>query len=605
MNLQRRALRFLGLLFVGDIFLMAILASLIGLSDHLTIESRQSTMIVNNCTQALTALIDTTQALGYHTFQRSPASQELYTKSVEGLKQAAALLDATMVSSPKDKAVIRGLRRDFDQAAETLRDLKKTFVEGLKTDLIAEYLHNTRDSRTDNLMKIMPHIRQNFVGLINKHERLANRDTAQVKSVQSALYIVMGAGAMANILACFLAVKAFTSNIVNRLFIMCENMDRMANQAELLPLIGGGDELDSLDQFFHRLQESLTAASRRDRTMLAGMPAGTITFDSKYRIEFINPAFEKLTGHSRDLVGTPVSNILPLLDARKTEIDQTLRGKVTETEIDTKDGTRLTVALSLAKYASLDGQTYVCSIIDLSERNKMEQVKKDFVTGLSSELTTPLDLVKDSLSRTSADEFGQVAGEGKETIDQAIGECDRLLTLIADLVELNQSESSTRHWTKCNIRSLVTKSINAVKAYASDAGITVTTTTCDTILKADEGRLIQVLVNLLSNAIKYSPAQSTVTVAAREDQDGLRISVQDQGQGISEEVQRRIFEKFEQARPEDSRIGTGLGLSICKLIIEEHHGEIELESAPGRGSTFTVVLPGSLLADKPERTTSL
>jgi signal transduction histidine kinase len=120
----------------------------------------------------------------------------------------------------------------------------------------------------------------------------------------------------------------------------------------------------------------------------------------------------------------------------------------------------------------------------------------------------------------------------------------------------------------------------------------------------DWSLMLRVLSNLTSNAIKHSPSDAVVTLSAvsTDGADGaLRISVTDQGEGISDQDQKRIFEKFTQAtgRKRGSRTDTGLGLTFCKLATEAHGGRIELKSAVGAGSTFTLVFPRPLSPDPP------
>jgi signal transduction histidine kinase len=114
----------------------------------------------------------------------------------------------------------------------------------------------------------------------------------------------------------------------------------------------------------------------------------------------------------------------------------------------------------------------------------------------------------------------------------------------------------------------------------------------DTVV-ADERKLKQVVVNLLANAVKFTPDGGTVSVRAARENGEVRLSVHDTGIGIAAADHQRIFEEFQQAshQGERSREGTGLGLSLSKRMVELHGGTISVESAPGKGSTFTVALP--------------
>ena len=116
----------------------------------------------------------------------------------------------------------------------------------------------------------------------------------------------------------------------------------------------------------------------------------------------------------------------------------------------------------------------------------------------------------------------------------------------------------------------------------------------DLTLIGDRDRLIQVLNNLLSNAIKFSPADATVTIGAQERNTRVVLTVSDQGPGIPEEFQSRLFDQFTQADPSKTRAsgGSGLGLSIAKGLVEGMHGHISLDTRIHQGTTFFVELPG-------------
>ena len=110
---------------------------------------------------------------------------------------------------------------------------------------------------------------------------------------------------------------------------------------------------------------------------------------------------------------------------------------------------------------------------------------------------------------------------------------------------------------------------------------------------ADERKVKQVVVNLLANAVKFTPDGGTITLRAARENGAIRLAIHDTGIGIAAEDQERIFEEFQQAgtQTEKSREGTGLGLTLSRRMVELHGGTITVDSAPGKGSTFTVALP--------------
>jgi signal transduction histidine kinase len=139
--------------------------------------------------------------------------------------------------------------------------------------------------------------------------------------------------------------------------------------------------------------------------------------------------------------------------------------------------------------------------------------------------------------------------------------------------------------------ALVAGALEQVAALAGDGQVAlVTELAADLSLFAgDENKLSRTLVNLIANAIKFTPA-GTVTISTSSDGQNLRFAVRDTGQGIPAEAFERIFEKFGQL-DSHSKVGTGLGLAFCKLAVEAHGGQIQVESTPGMGSTFSFTIP--------------
>ena len=113
-------------------------------------------------------------------------------------------------------------------------------------------------------------------------------------------------------------------------------------------------------------------------------------------------------------------------------------------------------------------------------------------------------------------------------------------------------------------------------------------------MRADQDRVVQVLINLLSNALKFSPRGAAVELLARTRGSGVELEVRDQGPGIPREFREKLFTRFAQAdRARREQEGTGLGLAICRALVLAHGGEIRVESEPGHGASFFFTLPGA------------
>ncbi|MGB0678662.1 MAG: sensor histidine kinase [Polyangiales bacterium] len=234
---------------------------------------------------------------------------------------------------------------------------------------------------------------------------------------------------------------------------------------------------------------------------------------------------------------------------------------------------------------------------DISRDRELARLKNDLVSIVSHELRTPLTSILGSLRLMQSGVAGTLSARAEDLLRIATGNAERLVRMVSELLDLEKMERGKLELQRrsCTLPHLVDEAIASIEAVALSQGVRLVCgplTAC--CVEVDADRITQVLVNLLANAIKYAPPQSEVRVQAQRVQHhALRLSVQDQGPGIAAEDLPRVFAKFQQVGPQDTRTkgGTGLGLAICKAIITEHGGRIGVDSELGRGTTFWFELP--------------
>jgi signal transduction histidine kinase len=187
--------------------------------------------------------------------------------------------------------------------------------------------------------------------------------------------------------------------------------------------------------------------------------------------------------------------------------------------------------------------------------------------------------------------------KGKRLLDIAVDSTDRLMRLVNDILDIERIESGTVSMVKAvwMVSELMHKAVDVVQPLADAAGIRLDIDSSGGQVWVDADRIIQTFTNLLSNAIKFSPAGSTVWFSSHKQAGQVLFEVRDFGRGIPTDKLGAIFEKFQQVDVSDARSGegTGLGLAICKSIVQQHGGQIWVESVVGQGSTFSFVLPRS------------
>ena len=239
---------------------------------------------------------------------------------------------------------------------------------------------------------------------------------------------------------------------------------------------------------------------------------------------------------------------------------------------------------------------------DLTKLNRLETIRQDFVANVSHELKTPITAIKGYVE-TLLDGALDDSGNARRFLDIVVRQANRLDAMVDDLLTLSRIEDQENKEEIAlepgKVR-LVLESALQTCAVLADAKDIVLRMECDKeiIAPMNQPLLEQAMMNLLKNAIAYSPHGSTVTLGCQESvsvsgERKVCLGVTDNGPGIAREHLPRLFERFYRCDKARSREqgGTGLGLAIVKHIVHIHQGTVEVESAPGRGAIFTIILP--------------
>jgi signal transduction histidine kinase len=266
-------------------------------------------------------------------------------------------------------------------------------------------------------------------------------------------------------------------------------------------------------------------------------------------------------------------------------------------------------------YRDLEGLTYALEQRVMERTNELREAnlrllaadrsKNQFLANMSHELRTPLNSIIGFSSVLIESARGILQPRMHRFLENIHAAGNHLLELINDILDLSKIEAGKMELRTdlFDLRETIAAVERVMKGVAAEARIQIVPTIDPSLpqVRLDEGRLKQILFNLLSNAVKFSPQGSIVSIACKRIPasdspigiNTLRIDVKDQGIGIPEDELQRIFVEFYQT--EHSRRarkgGTGLGLSLTRNFVELHHGKIEVQSQPGRGSTFTLYLP--------------
>ncbi len=247
-------------------------------------------------------------------------------------------------------------------------------------------------------------------------------------------------------------------------------------------------------------------------------------------------------------------------------------------------------ALAIAR-AESEAERHRLTILEESDK-----LKSALLTAVSHDLRTPLSAIKASATALLLHDAGWTEDEGREFLQTIDHEADRLNRLVGNLLDLSRIEAGVLRpaldW--YDVSELVDAVLPRLRALLPDRTIDVRVQPRMPPLHIDLLRIEELLINLAENAARYTPPESPIELALRQDGDGLRIAFVDHGPGIPPSQRRSIFDTFVQGqRHSDRRHGTGLGLAICRGVAEAHGGSVEAEETPGGGATFVLRLPAA------------
>ncbi len=428
----------------------------------------------------------------------------------------------------------------------------------------------------------------------------------------------------------------FLNPSLNRIALM---LDRRLRQSLFLPLVIAGEpvglliifraswvnatenDLQVLQSFADQAAIAVNNAQlyaridherKRLSAILENSADGVMILGADLRIQGFNRALERMTGWTAaDAAGRSQDEVITWKRVEKGDLGQAINEgwpfrMATDAPLETlyvegdlfrRDGMTLGIAITYAPLLTTDGQlsNIIANVRDITNFRRAQEMQNVFISTVSHELKTPVALIKGyagTLRREDADWDTATINQGLEVIED---ESDRLAELIENLLAASklQAQRMQLDLSDAHIDRLAAQVVERFKTQSQVHQFKLNFPPDFPVVSADEVRLRQVFDNLVSNAIKYSPNGGTITLGGEVDLKHVTIFVRDQGAGINERDQERIFERFFRVDGALSRStqGTGLGLYLAKAVIDAHGGSIHVTSKPGVGSTFYFTLP--------------
>lgn len=346
-----------------------------------------------------------------------------------------------------------------------------------------------------------------------------------------------------------------------------------------------------------RSQAQISSALDRFRHAASALPDGVVLLNGSDQIEWCNPTAEQQLGLSmRQDAGQPISYLVRPIDfiqyLHRQDYAEPIKLKSWRT-------TGATLEIQLVPFGA--NQKLLISR-DVSQLEKLETMRRDFIANVSHELRTPLTVVGGFIE-TLTDMDGAVPDSTRAYFAMMQEQTSRMRRLIEDLLTLSQLENSPEapQETEIDLQALLNMLLHEGVSLSKDKHeITLEPIEPGLFIKGAHEELHSAMGNLVSNAVRYTPQGGKINLKLFQRGKEVVFSVHDTGIGIEQQHIDRLTERFYRVDRSRSREtgGTGLGLSIVKHILTRHQGHIEIESEAGKGSTFSIVLPQSRLVHK-------
>jgi len=344
----------------------------------------------------------------------------------------------------------------------------------------------------------------------------------------------------------------------------------------------------------------LNLEKSRLKTIINCMANGVLVTNRNLELVLHNPAFARLMDISSE-IRPPVA--LTRLTENPALID-TLRkmqgGEIPKDDFVSQEiqaGKSVLRAISAPAVAPDDGVVGTVTVLeDITAFKRLDEMKSDFVNMVAHELRSPLVSIRQQNSVLLEGLAGPLQEKQQEFLDRGVKKIDQLLELITELLDIAKIEAGKHvlHRVPMDVEALLQETVSLMEPRAQEQGVTLSCDCKDVQpIQADPKGIGEVLNNLITNAVNYSPGGGRVEVTVHRRGDNLEIRISDTGVGIPPEELPKIWDKFYRVKHPETRqvMGTGLGLAITRGIVEAHQGTIDVDSAPGRGTTFRILLP--------------
>ncbi|HYE81809.1 MAG TPA: ATP-binding protein [Clostridia bacterium] len=528
---------------------------------------------------------------------------ELFTQnSNEFMKWYTA--ESNNITEPGEKELLDEVNKDYVEYSILFSKLQ----EIRNKEGVSEAAYFYDNTMMPEFVKIKKELRElvhlNEVGMFN------SKDNA-TKSTSESMYVILMLSTIAVIGGLVLSI-----NITNRFMKPLDTLTtivksvKMGNWNQQINIVSK-DEIGDLSIEFNKLTKrlqqyeqsalgKLMTEKNKSLAIVKSIPDPLIVLDTSYRILLLNDTCEMFFGVEEKKVlkkhfleairNEEVFEIVSNAFEDNVEMDDRI------IRIEQKEEYYFNVIVTMIKDRESKVTGLIILLKDVTQLKQLEKARTDFVSTISHEFKTPLTSIMMGTSMVLDGSMGVLNEEQQDVLNTIKEDGERLTRLVNDLLELSRIESgsSAFNMEPCSIETVIDNSVKQFAIQAAHKNVSINTRIEEKMpeVSIDNEKITWVFNNLIGNALKYTNPGDEIIINAFIENRKLIVSVEDNGIGIPEEFQEKIFDKYVQVGGQDLEArGTGLGLAVVKEIINTHGGEIWCESQMDTGSTFTFTLP--------------
>ncbi|QNL52175.1 HAMP domain-containing protein [Olivibacter sp. SDN3] len=531
--------------------------------------------------------------------------------SVDYCRQMLNALNNGIASPPSQKS----FQENLDKQQATVTEVGE---KDLTKKITADFAQIVQAPYDSALQKI---VQKDIIDIILLNmQAIQRKSEVATKTADSAIFWITVTGTICFLIAFTLLIN-LPSNIANPIKELMGSIKQIAakdysqrvhfeQHNEFGELASAFNTMaQKLEEYSNSSLAKLMMEKKRIETLINNMSEPVIGLDDKQTVLFMNDNALKIAGlQKEEVIGKPIQGI-----AQQNDLIKTLVRDLAEKQNNNKKIKSLPVKIYADnKESYFEEEIIPIKIIPTGEKREkhignvillqnvtpykeLEFAKTNFIATVSHELKTPISSIKMSLQLLENEQVGTLNTEQQSLVESIKEDAGRLLKITGELLNMTQVESGTIQIKvlPSDVKEIVEYAVNATRAAAEQKQITFEIKAPDNLPKvlADNEKTAWVLTNLLSNAIRYSYDNSVIYIDVAAENNKIKFTVTDTGQGISPQYIDKIFDRYFRI-PGTKKEGTGLGLSISKEFIEAQGGKIDVKSDFGAGSTFSFVLNG-------------